>query len=121
MNELEPFLPKDGSNKKQWIVPKNTYDAFLPPSFVEKSKPTLLGVLEQEMIERVVVCGVMTGCCVDTTGRSAFNRGYETWVGSDACGSAISKQHQAALRGFEFGFGEVLETEEVIERLQKGG
>lgn len=57
----------------------------------------------------------------DTTARSAFNRGYETWLVSDACGTANDAQHQAGLKGFGFAFGEVLTTEEVIGRLKKDG
>ena len=92
------------------IIPKNTYDAFL--------NTNLASVLEEKKVERVVVCGVMTDCCCDTTARSAFNRGYETWLVSDACGTASKRQHEAGLNGFGYAFGEVVETEEVIKRLQ---
>ena len=68
-------------------------------------------------MERVVVCGVMTDCCCDTTARSAFNRGYETWLVGDACGTASKKQHEAGLNAFGYAFGEVLETEEVVRRV----
>ena len=119
MDELKPHLPHGEKDGKTWIVPKNTYSAFLAPWFVEETKPSLLSILEDEQIERVVVCGVMTDCCVDTTGRDAFNRGYETWLVSDACGSANKRQHVAGLRGFEFGFGEVLETKAAIQRLKE--
>ena len=88
---------------------KNTYDAFL--------NTDLSQILEREGIERVIVCGVMTDCCCDTTARSAFNRGFETWLVDDACGTASRKQHEAGLRGFEFAFGEVLQTSDVLERL----
>ena len=96
--------------KDHRVVAKNTYDAFL--------NTDLGDVLERASIERVVVCGVMTDCCCDTTARSAFNRGYETWLVRDACGSANRNQHEAGLRGFGFAFGEVLTTEEVVERLK---
>ncbi|KAL2438389.1 hypothetical protein ABEF95_008322 [Exophiala dermatitidis] len=91
------------------VVPKNTYDAFINTNLAQ--------VLEAAGVERVVVCGVMTDCCVDTTGRSAFNRGYETWLVEDASGSANRKQHEAGLRGFAFAFGEVLRAGEVLDRL----
>ena len=92
------------------LVRKNTYDAFIN---------TDLGkMLEEKGIERVVVCGVMTDCCCDTTARSAFNRGYETWLVKDACGTENEAQHEAGLRGFGYAFGDVLTTEEVISKLE---
>ena len=91
------------------IIPKNTYDAFI--------NTNLASVLEEKKVERVVVCGVMTDCCCDTTARSAFNWGYETWLVGDACGTASKKQHEAGLNAFGYAFGEVLETEEVVRRV----
>lgn len=94
------------------VVAKNTYDAFINTGLTE--------LLEEKRILRVVVCGVMTDCCCDTTARSAFNRGYETWLVSDACGSANQKQHEAGLKGFAFACGNVLTTEEILTRLEEG-
>ena len=91
------------------VVGKNTYDAFL--------NTDLEDVLQDQNIERVVVCGVMTDCCCDTTARSAFNRGFETWLVSDACGTATKKQHESGLNGFGYAFGDVVKTEEVLEML----
>ncbi|RMY77922.1 hypothetical protein D0863_01024 [Hortaea werneckii] len=92
-------------------VQKNTYDAFI--------NTDLASILVDRKIGRVVVCGVMTDCCCDTTARSAFNRGYETWLVSDACGSANKTQHQAGLRGFGFAFGETPTTAEAIKMLEE--
>lgn len=95
------------------VIAKNTYDAFLNTPLSDR--------LEELGVERVVVCGVMTDCCCDTTARSAFNRGYETWLVGDACGSANEGQHEAGLRGFAFAFGEVVGTGEVVRRLGGDG
>jgi nicotinamidase-related amidase len=100
--------PTSPSTNSSIVVAKNTYDAFI--------NTNLASVLEQEHVERVVICGVMTDCCCDTTGRSAFNRGYETWMVSDACASANKTQHEAGLRAFAFAFGEVLLTREVLKK-----
>lgn len=91
------------------IVAKSTYDAFIDTD--------LASILEEQEVDRVVVVSVMTDCCSDTTARSAFNRGYETWLVSDACGSANRRQHDAGLGGFEFGFGEVITTKDVMLRI----
>ncbi|KIX08448.1 uncharacterized protein Z518_03104 [Rhinocladiella mackenziei CBS 650.93] len=104
MDELQKFLPESAADQVipvgeslpeasskvfPKLLPKNTYDAFI--------NTTLSAILESARINRVIVCGVMTDCCCDTTARSAFNRGYETWLVSDACGSADKKHHEAGI------------------------
>ncbi|KIW21221.1 hypothetical protein PV08_01801 [Exophiala spinifera] len=93
------------------LMPKNTYDAFI--------NTNLSTILEAAKIERVVVCGVMSDVCCGTTARSAFNRGYETWLVSDATGSATQSQHLAGLKSYGFAYGEVLKTREVLARLKE--
>ena len=93
------------------IIAKNTYDAFI--------NTNLASLLEERNIERILVCGVLTDCCCDTTARSAFNRGFETWLISDACGSANKKQHEAGLSGFGFACDNVMTTSEALSKLQK--
>ncbi|CAD6580204.1 MAG: hypothetical protein ASARMPRED_009388 [Alectoria sarmentosa] len=105
--ELLPQIERIAKNHH--VVGKDTYDAFIDTD--------LSDVLKGESVERVVVCGVMTDCCCDTTARSAFNRGFETWLVQDACGSANQEQHERGLRAFGFAFGEVVTTEEVVRRL----
>ncbi|KAI0893574.1 Isochorismatase hydrolase [Annulohypoxylon nitens] len=86
---------------------KNTYDAFVNTDLDER--------LRSMKVERVVICGCMTDCCVNTTARGAFNRGWETWLVKDACGSASQVQHEAGLKGFGFAFGDIVTTEEAVE------
>lgn len=47
----------EGKSKEKWprVVHKNTYDAFINTDLAQ--------ILEEEMVERVIVCGVMTDCC----------------------------------------------------------
>lgn len=91
------------------IVAKNTYDAFINTNLAE--------LLERDKVGRVVVCGVMTDCCCETTARSAFNRGWETWLVGDACGSVDEEQHRRSLNDYGFGYGPVWTTDEVLEVL----
>jgi len=98
------------ANRNAIVLPKNTYDAFV--------NTNLDDILREKGVERVLVCGVMTDCCCDTTARSAFNRGYETWLISDACATATNTQHVAALKGFGFGYGPVLTTAEALKALK---
>ena len=64
-------------------------------------------------VERWVLQGVMTDCCVDTTTSSAFNRGYETWIVGEACGTAMKKQDERGLAGSAFAFREVADLNHV--------
>ncbi|KAL7620160.1 hypothetical protein AAE478_009153 [Parahypoxylon ruwenzoriense] len=91
------------------VVSKNTYDAFINTDLEER--------LRMLKIDKVVVCGVMTDCCCDTTSRGAFDRGWETWLVRDACGSASKAQHEAGLKSFGYAFGDVVTTEEVINNI----
>ncbi len=91
------------------IIAKNTYDAFI--------NTDLAKVLKDLDVQTVIVCGVMTDCCCDTTARSAFNRGFETLLVKDACGSANNTQHEAGLRGFGYAFGEVVGTKGILQRV----
>ena len=106
--ELIPDIAE--AARGQTVVAKNTYDAFI--------NTNLEDILRGLGAETVVVCGVMTDCCCDTTAWSAFNRGYETWLVKDACGTENEMQHEAGLRGFGFAFGDVLETKEVMARVE---
>lgn len=109
MPEIGQAKKKAKGSQAEKTIFKNTYDAFINTDMAEKLK-----AIEAE---RVVVCGVMTNFCCDTSARSAFNRGFETWLVDDACGSANREQHQAGLKGFGLGFGDVLTTKEVMKRL----
>ncbi|KAL8789541.1 MAG: hypothetical protein Q9195_006768 [Heterodermia aff. obscurata] len=108
---LQPAIAEAVKKGAYPVVGKNTYDGFM--------NTELEAMLLQKKVERVVVCGVMTDCCCDTTARSAFNRGFETWLVGDACGSASEEQHQAGLKAFEYAFGPVVATEWVKSELEE--
>ena len=107
--ELIPSIKK--LVKDSPAVAKNTYDAFI--------NTDLDDLLQERGVERLVACGVMTDCCCNTTARSAFNRGYEAWLISDACGSANKKQREAGLAGFDFMCDGVMTTAIAISKLEK--
>jgi nicotinamidase-related amidase len=92
------------------VVAKNTYDAFM--------ETNLDAVLQERGVKRVLICGVMTDVCCDTTARSAFCRDYETWLISDACGTDTSVRHDRALKGVDLLMGRVYTTAEAIQLLE---
>ncbi|KAF2657749.1 Isochorismatase hydrolase [Lophiostoma macrostomum CBS 122681] len=96
------------------LIHKNVYDAFMG-----LEGKGLEEMLREMAVERVVICGVMTDCCCDATARSAFNRGFETWMVGDAMGSVDQRQHEAALKAFDYGYGPVLRTKDVLRKLKR--
>lgn len=109
--ELIPVIQERLQATGGTVVPKRTYDAFLGTDLEER--------LKKLDVKRVVIVGVMTDCCCDTTGRGAFNRGYETWMVSDATGSRSKAQHERGLKAWGFGYGDILTTGELIARLER--
>ena len=58
---------------------------------------------------RIVVAGVTTSMCVETTVRDLSQRDYETIVVGEACGDFDAARHQASLAAMEFGFASVID------------
>jgi biuret amidohydrolase len=57
----------------------------------------LLAILENRHIAQLVVCGVTTEVCVNTTVREANDRGYDCLVLEDCVASYFPELHTAAL------------------------
>lgn len=82
------------------VVDKRRFSAF---------HDTALGeVLLRRGVVRLVVCGVTTDVCVDSTVRDASQRDYPTVVVSDATGALSADRHEAALDTLGTIFAEVL-------------
>jgi nicotinamidase-related amidase len=70
--------------------------------------------LHHQGIETVVVSGVSTDVCVNTTAREAADRGFKTVVVSDGCTTISEKMHQDSLDIFNIAFGWIRSAEEVL-------
>jgi len=88
------------------VVRKNTYDAFEGTELAER--------LEAMDIRDVVVCGVMTNLCCETTAREAFCRGYRVKFVADATGTAADMMQVATLINLAYGFAQVVLAEDLL-------
>ena len=85
-----------------YIIDKNRPSAFLGTPLASYLKG--LGV------EEVVVCGVTTNCCVETTVRDAAQLDLRTFVLSDAVAEWDVDRHNASLKTMEILFAHLLTT-----------
>jgi nicotinamidase-related amidase len=65
-------------------------------------------ILRARRIDRVIVGGVTTSMCVETTVRDIAQRDYEVVVIEEACADFDAPRHAASLAAMAFGFAHVL-------------
>lgn len=92
-----------------FVIDKNRYSAF----YGTRLEPILTSLGVRDLI----LCGVTTNMCVETTARDAGQRDYRTFVAGDACGELDQQRHDTALVTIGFGFGWVLDTDTAVAAL----
>ena len=94
------------------VFRKTTYDAFLGTD--------LEAYLREHGVTQVLVTGVLTHMCVETSARSAFCRGFEVFVPADATADSRETFHLPALLCMADSVAVVFSTDEVIEHVRPG-
>jgi bifunctional isochorismate lyase/aryl carrier protein len=88
------------------VLEKSQYDAFFETPLEE--------ILCAKKVHQVVICGVMTHLCCETTARSAFMRGFEVFFAVDGTATYTQAFHQASLLTLSHGFAVPILVEEVL-------
>jgi nicotinamidase-related amidase len=70
-------------------------------------------------VHELLITGVGTHACVETTARDAADRGYDVCLIEDACASLHPQLHQATLISFALLSGQVMATADAMEALQR--
>lgn len=91
--ELLPDISRRDGDR---VVEKNTYSAFAGTGLEE--------MLKVMRVEEVIVTGVMTNLCCETTAREAFVRGFRVFFSTDATGASNSDVHESTLKNMAYGF-----------------
>lgn len=91
------------------MVMKKAYGAFF--------QTPLDRILRNLNIKTLVITGVATNYCVETTSREAVAYGYDVILVNDATATFDPEGHQATMKVIATGFGEVMSTEEVLQLL----
>lgn len=74
--------------------------------------------LQAAGIETVIVTGTVTSVCCESTARDAMMLNYKTIMVSDGNAAMTDAEHNAALTAFYATFGDVMDTESLIDTLQ---
>ena len=89
------------------VVEKRCYSAF--------HNTQMDDILRRRGIKSLIITGVATNVCVDSTLREAFFHGYYIVMPPDCVGSANMPLHEATIKSVEFIFGDVPESRKVIQ------
>jgi nicotinamidase-related amidase len=123
------FLPDtEGINIHPLVEPLEEeliFQKHYPNSFRETG---LLETLRENKIERLIICGMMTHMCIDTTVRAAFDLGFEVIVAQDACTTKALKfdgqicpadiVHYSFMSALQGSFASVSKTGDILKLLR---
>ena len=108
-NHHHAIIPEfDYSNR--FVMRKNQYDAFYGTALEE--------ILQRKNVSQVLISGVMTHLCCETTARSAFMRGFEVFFLVDGTATYNQDHHLATLLNLAHGFATPMLTSEIHAALQ---
>ena len=107
---LGPDTPESGiipelDTTKGVVLGKHQYDAFY--------KTELEQMLRANGVKEVVVTGLMTHLCCETTARSAFMRGFKVYFAVDGTATYTEAFHRATILNLAHGFAIPVLTEEI--------
>jgi len=88
------------------IIEKKQYDAFYETNLEE--------YLHECNVEQIVISGVMTHLCCETTARSAFMRGFDVFFLIDGTATYNEDFHRATLQNLSHGFANLILSEDVV-------
>jgi isochorismate hydrolase len=104
------FLPEIKIEPMDIVLPKKRYSAFF--------ETDLNKILQSKGIRDLIISGVMTNLCCETTARDAFMRDYRVFFLIDGTATGRSELHLATLKNLGFGFAYLLIYNELIQRLK---
>ena len=105
-SELHPLLAPLPGEK---VVLKHRYSAFY--------NTDLETVLRCLKVEDLVISGIMTNMCCESTARDAYYRDHRVFFLADGTGSVAEEMHLASLLNLAFGFAYVTTGEDILAQL----
>lgn len=106
-SKIHPQIEPEQNDK---IIHKHRYSAFY--------NTDLETILRCVKTEDLVITGVMTNICCESTAREAYFRDYRTFFLADATAASTEEMHLASLLNLAYGFSYVTTTEEIIGKIE---
>ena len=112
IRETDPLseITEELDSSQSIIIKKSQYDAFF--------ETPLETLLNEKRVTQLVICGVMTHLCCETTVRSAFVRGFEVFFPVDGTATYNEQFHLASLRNLAHGFAMPTLVEEILSLMK---
>lgn len=98
-NKIKPL---DGEK----VILKNRYSAFFNTDLDEH--------LKANNINTLVITGVMTNICCESTARDAYFRDYHVKFVADATGTVNEEMHKGTLLNLAYAFADVCTTDKIL-------
>jgi len=92
------------------LIQKSQYDAFFRTPLEE--------MLHARGVTQVVICGLMTHLCCETTARSAFMNGFEVYFPVDGTATYNLAYHRASLLNIAHGFASLVFIKDLLDALR---
>ncbi|MFK7896042.1 MAG: cysteine hydrolase family protein [Myxococcota bacterium] len=89
-----------------WVQRKTRYDPFAGTDFETR--------LRERDVSNLVVCGVLTNVCVESTVRRAYDLDFPVQVVTDATSSTDSDLHQASLETLSRHFATCVQVSDLV-------
>ncbi|MFH0967304.1 MAG: cysteine hydrolase family protein [Methanobacteriota archaeon] len=122
------FIPGTPGSEIHQIVSPESEEEVVQKNFPNSFRATnLQDILIRYGIDHLIICGMMTHMCIDTTVRAAFDLGYRCSLAADACttrdliwseetipAAQVQASFLAALSGV---FAEVMSTHDILVKI----
>jgi isochorismate hydrolase len=104
------FIPEMKIEPEDLVLQKKRYSAFFETN-LEK-------LLRSKGIKDLIISGVMTNLCCETTARDAFMRDYRVFFLIDGTATGKEDYHLATLKNLGYGFAYLMTCNELIQNLE---
>ncbi len=103
------LLPEIAPGDAGCIIDKKRYSAFAGTDLDAR--------LQANGVRELIITGVLTNCCCETTARDAFVRDFRVFFVCDATATVSEELHVASLQNLAFGFAHVVSTVQLLQQL----